>query len=94
MKHNGKVVAFWRVVCAVVSGSVVGVLGVYGWHGFLYYVLTHFLATFPLLIKAGMMPKKYFYTWSAVWLDHLFSQLTILTFILFWILFYNCTHVF
>ena len=47
-----------------------------------------------LLMKAGFDVKKYYGSWSVPLTSMVFTSTGILSFLLFWIIFYNVAHVF
>ncbi|GMH41887.1 hypothetical protein BSKO_09797 [Bryopsis sp. KO-2023] len=93
-KHNLGVLSFCRILTSVIGGAASGVLGVTGWRGFLVYLVIHVLLAFPLLLKAGFDGKKYFNNWSTLLVSMVFTSQGILSFFLFWMIFYNVAHVF
>ena len=48
----------------------------------------------PVVLMAKGDIKKFFQGWSPVLTEHIFSQVTVLSYILFWMIFYNLCHVF
>eukprot|EP00878_Enallax_costatus_P002746 GHUV01002936.1.p1 GENE.GHUV01002936.1~~GHUV01002936.1.p1 ORF type:complete len:130 (+),score=26.87 GHUV01002936.1:622-1011(+) len=93
-KNNLGVVYFLRIYVTIVAGSAVGILGVEGWTGLAVYILSQLLCTVPILAKCGGNYKKFFPSWDKVALEHVFSSTAILSYILFWMIFYNICHVF
>lgn len=93
-KHNVGVVSFCRVITSVLAGIVAGVLGITGLSGFLFYIVFHALLAVPLLLKAQFQVKKYFRNWTTPFLSFIFTSQGMLSFLLFWIIFYNIAHVF
>lgn len=92
--QNVGVVYFLRIYMTIVAGAAVGILGIEGWGGFTVYLLSQLLCTLPILAKCGGNYEKYLGTWDKVFLEHIFSSTAILSYILFWMIFYNVCHVF
>eukprot|EP01026_Neomeris_dumetosa_P016905 TRINITY_DN1644_c0_g1_i6.p3 TRINITY_DN1644_c0_g1~~TRINITY_DN1644_c0_g1_i6.p3 ORF type:complete len:116 (-),score=8.78 TRINITY_DN1644_c0_g1_i6:234-581(-) len=92
--NNKGVLMHCRISAAVVSGSVVGILGITGLQGFVYYFLAHFLMCLVLLFKTNFDPVKYFRSWNNLMFDQMISQVPMMSYTLFWIIFYNLAHVF
>lgn len=78
----------------VVAGAVVGILGIEGIMGFVIYLISQLLCAVPVVLMAKGDIKKFFQGWSPVLTEHIFSQVTVLSYILFWMIFYNLCHVF
>ncbi|WIA19146.1 hypothetical protein OEZ85_003794 [Tetradesmus obliquus] len=93
-KNNLGVAYFLRIYMTIVAGSAVGILGVEGWGGFAVYLISQLLCTVPILVKCGGNYKQFFPSWDKVYLEHIFSSTAILSYILFWMIFYNVCHVF
>ncbi|GFH15876.1 uncharacterized protein HaLaN_12191, partial [Haematococcus lacustris] len=47
-----------------------------------------------MLGKGAASPVKYFHTWFTLLFFNVFSSTTLLTYILFWMVFYNLCHIF
>eukprot|EP00775_Hariotina_reticulata_P004719 gene4719-4969_t len=93
-KNNLGVVYFLRIYTTIIAGSAVGIWGMEGWGGFIVYLLSQLLCTVPIILKCGGSYKKFFPSWDKVALEHVFSSTAILSYILFWMIFYNICHVF
>eukprot|EP01024_Parvocaulis_polyphysoides_P029664 TRINITY_DN26810_c0_g1_i1.p3 TRINITY_DN26810_c0_g1~~TRINITY_DN26810_c0_g1_i1.p3 ORF type:complete len:115 (-),score=2.16 TRINITY_DN26810_c0_g1_i1:293-637(-) len=92
--NNKGVLMHCRVSAAILSGCAVGLLGVTGLQGFIYYFIAHFVMSFLLLIKCNFQPVKYFRSWNNLLFEQMISQVTMMSYTLFWIIFYNLAHVF
>ena len=57
--RNGELVAWTRTVMSIISGCLVGVVGLTGLYGFAAYVLSHVLVSLALLARLGS-PADYF----------------------------------
>ncbi|KAG1675500.1 hypothetical protein FOA52_001799 [Chlamydomonas sp. UWO 241] len=93
LKHNMDVLTYFRTFVAVLTGSVVGLLGIQGWVGFLPHVVTQLLCVFAMFAK-GATVKEHFHSWSNLWLSNVFTSLTLLSYMLFWVMTFNIAHVF
>mmetsp|Transcript_30913 Transcript_30913/g.91969 ORF Transcript_30913/g.91969 Transcript_30913/m.91969 type:complete len:115 (-) Transcript_30913:49-393(-) len=93
LQHNLEVLSYFRTFVAVIAGTVIGILGVEGWSGFLPHVATQLLCVFAMYAK-GASVKEHFHSWSKLWLHNVFSSITLLSYMLFWMIFYNIAHVF
>uniref|UniRef100_A0A7S3RAU5 ER membrane protein complex subunit 6 n=1 Tax=Dunaliella tertiolecta TaxID=3047 RepID=A0A7S3RAU5_DUNTE len=94
LRHNIGVLAFFRTFVAIITGIVVGILGVEGWWGFLPMLGTQFLCAPAMFLKGATSPEKYFHSWSNFLLGGVFSSTTLLTYILFWMISFNLCHIF
>jgi len=94
LRHNMGVLAFMRNFMAVITGIVVGILGIEGWSGFLPHIAVQLLCAAAMTLKGAANPKKYFHTWSNFLFFEVLSSTTLLTYILFWMIFYNVAHIF
>eukprot|EP00879_Flechtneria_rotunda_P013546 GHRR01014144.1.p1 GENE.GHRR01014144.1~~GHRR01014144.1.p1 ORF type:complete len:132 (+),score=45.15 GHRR01014144.1:325-720(+) len=93
-KNNAAVVYFLRIYMTIVAGAAAGILGVEGLGGFLVYLFSQLLCIAPILVKCAGNYRKFFPSWDKVVLEHVFSSTAILSYILFWMIFYNICHVF
>ncbi|KAK9800176.1 hypothetical protein WJX73_003795 [Symbiochloris irregularis] len=94
LRNNADVINFLRTSGSLVAGLSVGILGVTGWIGFLYYAVVHALISGLVILKAGHNPQQYFQSRSSLFLGDVFSQTSLLTFILFWTVSHNFVHLF
>jgi hypothetical protein len=91
--HNNQALFFCRVIVASVAGSAAGILGVTGIGGFAFYAAASALVSLLILHHAaGYHTRKYFPTAAAVWTEGVGQGL--LSFVLFWTLFYGFTYIF
>ncbi|GIL45164.1 hypothetical protein Vafri_2490 [Volvox africanus] len=93
-KSNLQALNFLRNFVAVVAGIVVGICGVVGWHGFIYHFLAQLSCVVAMFLKGCTNPTSYFATWNNLLFFGVFSSTTLLSYILFWMIFYNVCHVF
>mmetsp|Transcript_24990 Transcript_24990/g.54337 ORF Transcript_24990/g.54337 Transcript_24990/m.54337 type:complete len:114 (-) Transcript_24990:877-1218(-) len=94
LKNNMAVLAFFRTFVSIIAGIVVGILGVQGWWGFIPHFATQLLCSGAMLLKGGSPVKKYFHTWTNLLFHSVFSSTTLLSYMLFWMAFFNIAHVF
>ncbi|KAK9827246.1 hypothetical protein WJX81_002297 [Elliptochloris bilobata] len=92
--HNAGVANFIGVFGALVAGMVAGLWGVTGWIGFTYYLAMHAVVSTLLLVKCGFNTKAFFQSRRALFIGEMFNSTLLLTFILFWTLAHNYTHLF
>ena len=81
-----------RVFVAILSGCVAGVLGLTGLSGFVAFFATALLLSAGLYVKVGCQPKPFFKTPSDIWFDGVMQAM--LSYILFWTLFYDIVHIY
>ncbi|GLC34106.1 ER membrane complex subunit 6 [Pleodorina starrii] len=93
-KSNLQALGFLRNFVAVVSGIVVGICGVVGWHGFIYHFVAQLACVAAMFLKGCTNPPNYFVSWNTLLFFGVFSSTTLLSYILFWMIFYNICHVF
>ena len=66
-----------------------------GYKGFVPHFAAQTLCVLAMMIKAkGMSPKDTFHSTTNLFLIGTFSSSTLLSFMLFWMVFYNLAHVF
>lgn len=94
VKHNVGVLFTFRNFVAIVAGVAVGIVGVAGWLGLLYHIATQFLCIVPYIVTSGGNVRMYFPTWNLFLFGNVFSSTAILSYILFWMIFYNLCHIF
>lgn len=94
MKHNMGVLGFFRTFISVITGAVVGILGVQGWWGFIPHFVTQLLCVIAMFAKGGSPPKQYFHTWTNLVFFNVFSSITLLSYMLIWTALFNVAHVF
>lgn len=92
-KNNMQALYFYRTLASLVVGAAVGILGVYGWHGFIYLLISQMACVAPFAAKAKPA-RTYFRSAATLWTEHAFSSTTLLSYVFFWMLFYNLCHVF
>ena len=92
-KGNMAALYFWRTLVSLVAGAAAGILGVYGWHGFIYHFASQIACVAPMFVTARPA-RRYFRTLDTLLTENAFSSTTLLSFIFFWMLMYNLCHVF
>ncbi|KAG2491119.1 hypothetical protein HYH03_010563 [Edaphochlamys debaryana] len=93
-KANFQALGFLRNFVAIISGIVVGICGVVGWHGFVYHFVAQLACAAAMILKGCTHPPSYFVSWNTLLFFGVFSSTTMLSYILFWMIFYNLCHVF
>ncbi|KAG2447643.1 hypothetical protein HYH02_007561 [Chlamydomonas schloesseri] len=93
-KSNLQALDFLRNFTAVIAGIVVGICGVVGWHGFIYHFLSQLACAGAMILKGCTKPAQYFVSWNTLLFHSALSSTTLLSYILFWMIFYNLCHVF
>lgn len=94
LKVNLSALNFLRNFVSVVAGIAVGICGVVGWHGFIYHFLAQIAVAGSMVLKGCTKPSNYFVSWRTLLFHGAFSSTTLLSYILFWMIFYNLCHVF
>ncbi|KXZ51809.1 hypothetical protein GPECTOR_11g250 [Gonium pectorale] len=94
LKNNYQALGFLRNFVAVISGIVIGICGVVGWHGFIYHFVSQLACVAAMVLKGCTKPANYFVSWNNLLFYGVFSSTTLLSYILFWMIFYNLCHVF
>ncbi|PNH04752.1 ER membrane protein complex subunit 6 [Tetrabaena socialis] len=93
-KGNCHALGFLRNFVAVLAGIVVGICGVVGWHGFIYHFLAQMACVPAMVLKGCTNPTSYFVSTKTLLFFGVFSSTTLLSYVLFWMIFYNICHVF
>lgn len=93
-----------RTIGAVLSGSAAGIIGITGWWGgALFYLVTYTIQSLLIVYKAGDSISSLFRGESRLSLyfqdpsEPLYEQgllIGVMTYVMFWILMYDITHVF
>ena len=89
MQNNMNGVMYVRALMAIISGIVAGILGLTSLNGFLFYLVSHLLCSFFLLVKMNFEVKKYWGSQATLHgfaFDGLSGQA--MSFILWWTLSY------
>ena len=83
-----------RILTSIGGGAVTGILGYTGLSGFLAYILFYILGSLLVLVRGGngFSGSAWFASSSDFWTGGL-SQ-GVMTFVLFWTLFYDIVHVY
>ncbi|KAL6062551.1 ER membrane protein complex subunit 6 [Balamuthia mandrillaris] len=90
IRKNHRLVYFSRILVACVAGCGTGIIGYTGLTGFLCYFGAAAFLSLVLWVKLGFNTEPYFTSWLTIWTEALFEGL--MTFILFWTLFYGVLH--
>ncbi|ELR17488.1 transmembrane protein 93, putative [Acanthamoeba castellanii str. Neff] len=90
--HNNRAIFFCRIIVASVAGSAAGILGVTGLGGFIFYAAASALVSLLVLHRTGYNTSKYFTSPSALWTEAVGQGL--LSYVLFWTLFYGFAYIF
>jgi magnesium-transporting ATPase (P-type) len=93
-KNNVQTLTSLRIYVSIITAACLGILGVTGWKGFLYQIATQVLCATFIFFKGATNPMRYFHSWNMLLFSSVFTSTTLLTFILFWMMFYNFCHVF
>lgn len=94
LKNNLATLYFLRTYVSIIVGAAVGLMGVAGLYGFIYHAASQLLCVLPLAFKCGLNAPAYFRSWSNFMFFNAFSSTTLLSYVLFWMIFYNLAHVF
>lgn len=94
LRHNVTNLNFLQNFVAIVLGIVVGIMGITGWHGFIFHYAGQFACAAAMFTKGCTNPSSYFHTWYNLLFSGTLSSTTLLSYILFWMIFYNISHVF
>jgi len=89
---NTRNLNYCRVFVAIVSGCAAGIMGLTSIVGFLAFFLTTFLLSVMMYVKMGMQPKPYFKKPEEVWTEGVMQAM--MSYILFWTLFYDIVHIY
>lgn len=94
LRSNVQTLSFLRTYVAVILGITVGILGITGWHGFVYHYAAQIACAAAMVTKGCRNPPNYFHTWNNLLFNSVLSSTTLLSYILFWMILYNLCHVF
>lgn len=94
LRNNLQAIDFLRNFVALIVGTACGILGVFGWSGFAFHITAQLLCALPMIIKSKFDAKRHFTSRHVMLFHEVFSQATILTFILFWMILYTICHVY
>ena len=89
---NGRILNFCRVFVAIISGCAAGIMGITGIPGFLAFFLSTFLLSVGLYLKVSCEPKPFFKKPEDIWTEGIMQAL--MSYILFWTLFYDIVHIY
>ena len=91
--NNLNNLAWLRAVMAIVSGVCAGILGLESLWGFMFYLATSFLLSASIFFtRIEGKPELYFTSLTFLMIHEVFSNLV--SFVLFWTLFYGLMHVY
>ena len=77
---------------ALVSGAISGIMGLEGLVGFVAFFVTSFLTSLGIYLKVNYDPKPYFKKGGDVWTEGVGQAL--MSYVLFWTLFYDIVHIY
>jgi hypothetical protein len=89
---NARILNYCRVFVAIVSGCAAGILGLTGLAGFVAFFATTLLLSVGLYLKVSCEPKPFFKKPNDIWSEGISQSL--LSYILFWTLFYDIVHIY
>uniref|UniRef100_A0A7S0Q1B5 ER membrane protein complex subunit 6 n=1 Tax=Coccolithus braarudii TaxID=221442 RepID=A0A7S0Q1B5_9EUKA len=89
---NTRSLNYCRVFVAIVSGAAAGILGLEGLIGFLAFFITTFALSAGAYLVVGCEPKPYFKLSADVWTEGIKDGM--MSYILFWTLFYDIVHIY
>ncbi|XP_061817931.1 ER membrane protein complex subunit 6 isoform X1 [Nerophis lumbriciformis] len=92
MRGNAAVLDYCRTSVSALSGATAGILGLTGLYGFVFYVLSSFLLSLLLILKAGRRWNKCFKSRRLLFTGGLVGGL--FTYVLFWTFLYGMVHVY
>mmetsp|Transcript_11136 Transcript_11136/g.21026 ORF Transcript_11136/g.21026 Transcript_11136/m.21026 type:complete len:121 (+) Transcript_11136:238-600(+) len=92
VQKNLKVVHFCRTFMSIIAGVVAGILGLTNIYGFVCYFVMMALVSLRMLVKTNFQPTSYFMNSSKITYDGVTAE--IMTFVLFWTLFYDIVHIY
>ena len=92
LQSNHVILNYCRTALSAISGSVAGVLGLYGIRGFVFYIFASLLMSVLLIGKANFSWQKYFLSTWDIWTSGVLGG--VLTFILFWTFLYGLVNVY
>mmetsp|Transcript_7220 Transcript_7220/g.12189 ORF Transcript_7220/g.12189 Transcript_7220/m.12189 type:complete len:111 (+) Transcript_7220:93-425(+) len=90
--NNSRSLNYCRVFVAIISGCAAGILGVTGLVGFLFFLLSTFVLSAGLYSAMGSDPKPFFKSSTDVWTAGINEAM--MSYILFWTLFYDIVHIY
>ncbi|XP_061753960.1 ER membrane protein complex subunit 6 [Nerophis ophidion] len=92
MRGNAAVLDYCRTSVSALSGATAGILGLTGLYGFVFYVLSSFLLSLLLILKAGRRWNKCFKSRRLLFTGGFVGGL--FTYVLFWTFLYGMVHVY
>eukprot|EP01114_Cavostelium_apophysatum_P007136 TRINITY_DN1889_c0_g1_i1.p1 TRINITY_DN1889_c0_g1~~TRINITY_DN1889_c0_g1_i1.p1 ORF type:complete len:113 (+),score=7.21 TRINITY_DN1889_c0_g1_i1:109-447(+) len=91
--YNANILYFCRILTSTVAGCLIGVLGITGVYGFLMYFVNFFIISGLIyVLKVNQNTDPYFISKSTLFWDGIFHGM--LTYIMFWTLFYDIVHIY
>lgn len=94
VKHNAGVASYISIALALIAGLSAGILGVEGWSGFLYYILSQAVSAAIIHAKAGGNPAAFSDSPTSLLIGDALGSSALLTFFLWWALSHNFCHLF
>eukprot|EP00308_Calcidiscus_leptoporus_P003929 CAMPEP_0119378804 /NCGR_PEP_ID=MMETSP1334-20130426/49966_1 /TAXON_ID=127549 /ORGANISM="Calcidiscus leptoporus, Strain RCC1130" /LENGTH=111 /DNA_ID=CAMNT_0007398127 /DNA_START=17 /DNA_END=352 /DNA_ORIENTATION=+ len=90
--YNTRSVNYCRVFVAIISGAAAGILGLTGLVGFLAFFLCTCALSAGLYLVTGREPRPYFKAGGDIWTEGVKDGM--MSYILFWTLFYDIVHIY
>ncbi|CAI2385382.1 unnamed protein product [Moneuplotes crassus] len=88
---NDALVAKAKVLGFITGGMVAGTLGLEGVQGFIFYFITHIICSACICFSLNFTAMPFFKDLSAIMTGNIFTNL--LSYLLFWVMFYNLIYV-
>ena len=89
---NGRILNFCRVFVAIISGCAAGIMGLTGVMGFAAFFLATMVLSVGMYLKVSCDPKPFFKKPEDIWTEGIMQAL--MSYILFWTLFYDVVHIY
>ncbi|ORX91544.1 ER membrane protein complex subunit 6 [Basidiobolus meristosporus CBS 931.73] len=90
---NTRTLTYCRSGISAVTGSAAGILGLTGYTGFVFYLVTAFISSGIIwALMTDFKPELYFKKSRDVWIEGVFGGL--FSYVLFWTLMYGIVHVY
>lgn len=89
---NARILNFCRVFVAIVAGCAAGIMGITGVSGFVCFFISTLLLSVGLYLKVSCDPKPFFKKPDDIWTEGITQAM--MSYILFWTLFYDIVHIY
>ena len=90
--YNARILNFVRTFVAIISGCAAGIMGITGLYGFACFFISTLLLSVGLYLKVSCEPKPFFKKPEDIWTEGIMQGL--MSYILFWTLFYDIVHIY